>query len=115
MVPLFENNDRMNRAIEQFSVLRGDKGQKVDMVRADHDRKRLLDPAEPVLERACRLPDAGEVETANPPYGKDEPGIEQPRCLFYRVGTTDHVPELVIQGKFRPAAGARDRLGMVAP
>ena len=115
MIPLFEDNDRVDRAFEQSFVLRGYECELVDMVRPDHDRKRLLDPAEAVLERARRLLDAREVEPADPPHGKDEPGIEQPGCLPDRVGAVNGIPYLVVQGKLRATVLTRNRLRMVAP
>ncbi len=115
MVPLFQDNDRVDRAFEQVVFMPGYACELVDMVRADHDRKRLLDPAEAVFQGARRFLDTGKVEPADPPHGKDEPGIEQSRGLFHRVGSVYHIPDRIIQGEFRAAERARDRLGMVPP
>ena len=58
MVPFFEDHDRVDRAFQQFFVLRKNQCKFIDIVRPDHDRERLLDPAEAVLQRSRRLLDA---------------------------------------------------------
>ena len=115
MVPLFEDNDRVDRAFKQCPFPWRNECELVDMVRPHHDRKGLLDPAEAVLERIRRLFDACEMETADPPHGEDEPGIEQPCCLFHRILTFNGITELVLQGESGTTACARYRLGVMAP
>ena len=112
---LFEDNDRVDRAPEQLSLLIGNEDKVIDLVRPDHDRKRLLDPAEPLFELVCRLFGACEMEPANPAHGKDESRIEQRCRFFYTIAAVDPAPEVVVESELRSAVRAGDRLGMVAP
>jgi hypothetical protein len=78
-VALAHDHNRVYCTPEKFLVSWRNPCQLSEIIRPDHDRERLLDPAKPVFERIGRLLDTGEMKPAHPPDREDASGIQQLR------------------------------------
>ena len=114
-IAFFQDNDRVDRALQVPLFLFRNDSHLVNIVRADHDSEWLFDPSEPVLQPIGRFFDACEMKSSYTPHCKDFSCIEQ-FCCFPEGIQADYLISLCI-GEFEPGATRRagNCLGVVAP